>query len=324
MISQLLYLISLFIPFSLGLVLCKLAIARSLKIRLFDRSVAERLTALTFYFLIVTIGFRIGSTKDLLMHLEKLGIAAFSFAVSTILGTLLVLALLYLPIRGRMGDPRSKSKGASNGPTLLVVLKDPLILLVLLSAGILLGFFLSVPPHSGTERVINLLLYALLFFIGISFARTNIPFKRIVSRPDLLLLPFGTALGSLLGGFLGSMFLFRVLPLTWGKAMAVSAGFGWYSLSGVILTDLDGPFLGTVALLSNMLRETIALIFIPLVSRCPLPYIAIGMGGATSMDVTLPVIERSLGPESAPLAMVSGALLSAAVPLLVPLFYRLG
>jgi len=303
-------------------VLCKLAITRSFKIRLFDGIVAERLTALTFYFLIVTIGFRIGSTQDLLMHLEKLGIAAFSLAVSTILGTLLVLALLYLPIRGRMGNPRRG--GPSSGSTLLILLKDPLILIVLLGAGILLGFFLRVMPPSGTERVINLLLYALLFFIGIGFARKNIPFRRILSRPDLLLLPVGTALGSLLGGFLASLFLFRVLPMTWGKALAVSAGFGWYSLSGVILADLDGPFLGTVALLSNMLRETIALIFIPAVSRCPLPYIAIGMGGATSMDVTLPVIERSLGPESVPLAMVSGALLSAAVPLLVPLFYQLG
>ncbi len=317
MISQLLYLISLFIPFAIGIVLAK-------KIRLFSGIVAERLTALTFYFLIVTIGFRIGSTEGLLKHLEKLGIAAFTFAVATILGTLLVLALLYLPIRGRMGNPGSKSKGNSNAPSLLVVLKDPLILVVLLGAGIFIGFFLRIMPPSGTERVINLLLYALLFFIGIGFARKNIPFRRILSRPDLLLLPIGTALGSLLGGFLASLFLFRVLPLTWGKALAVSAGFGWYSLSGIMLTDLDGPFLGTVALLSNMLRETIALIFIPAVSRCPLPYIAIGMGGATSMDVTLPVIERSLGAESVPLAMVSGALLSAAVPLLVPLFYQIG
>ena len=315
MISQLLYLISLFVPFALGIVLAK-------RIRRLDGKIVERLTALTFYILIATIGFRIGGTENLLANLEKLGIVSLSFAVFTVLGTLLTLTLLYLALGGRMEKPQARDK--PNHRKRLHLFKDPLILFFLLSAGILLGFFLKAVPPPISEQLTKLLLYALLFFIGVSFAQKKIPLREVVSRPDLLLLPIGTALGSLLGGFFASLLLFRVIPLTWGKALAVSAGFGWYSLSGIILTDLDGPFLGTVALLSNMLRETIALILIPTVARCPLPNIAIGMGGATSMDVTLPVIERSLGPESAPVAMISGALLSAAVPLLVPLFYRLG
>ena len=234
MISQLLYLLSLFVPFALGIVLAK-------RITRLDGGLADRFTSLTFYILIATIGFRIGRTRDLLVHLNALGIIAAVFAVCTVSGTLLVLTLLYLPIRGRM--PRRASTGTSGRSNLLRLLIDPIILVLLLGVGVLLGVYLRVLPQFNGERLITLLLCALLFFIGVSFAQKRIPFRRIVGSPDLLLLPVGTA---------------------------------------------------------------------------------IGMGGATSMDVTLPVIERSLGPESAPLAMVSGALLSAGVPLLVPLFYHLG
>jgi uncharacterized membrane protein YbjE (DUF340 family) len=315
-ISQLLYLISLFVPFALGILFAS-------RLRRIDSRIVESLTALTFYILIATIGFRIGSTENLLEQLEKLGIVSLCFAVFTVLGTLIALILLYLPL----GAKKTKTKAAARHRSfraLLRGLRDPLFLVIVLGAGILLGIALKALTHSTAEWLIRILLYVLLFFIGISFAQKKIPLKQILSRPDLLLVPFGTAVGSLAGGYFAALALVHVIPLTWGKGMAVAAGFGWYSLSGIILTDLDGPFLGTVALLSNMLRETIALVLVPLVARCPLPNIAIGMGGATSMDVTLPVIERSLGAESAPVALISGALLSAAVPLLVPLLYRLG
>ncbi len=316
MISQLLYLTSLFVPFALGILL-------AWRLHRISIRIVESLTAFTFYILIATIGFRIGSTEALLEQLEKLGAVSLCFATFSVLGTLVVLTLLYLPFSGR----RMKIRAPQRHRTLWALVKelrDPLILVAVLGAGTLLGITLRAIPNVAAEWLIRLLLYILLFFIGISFAQKKIPLRQILSQPDLLLVPFGTAVGSLAGGYFASLALVRVIPLTWGKGMAVAAGFGWYSLSGIILTDLDGPFLGTVALLSNMLRETIALVFVPLVARCPLPNIAIGMGGATSMDVTLPVIERSLGAESAPVALVSGALLSAAVPLLVPFLHRLG
>ena len=316
MIAQLLYLTSLFVPFGLGILL-------PWRVHRINRRIVESLTALTFYILIATIGFRIGSTEKLLEQLEKLGVVSLCFAAFTVLGTLIVLALLYLPFKGRRRKVRAPERHRTLR-ALIKELRDPLILLAVLGAGTITGINLKAIPQAFAEWLIRLLLYILLFFIGISLAQKKIPLRQILSQPDLLLVPFGTAVGSLVGGYFASLALVRVIPLTWGRGMAVAAGFGWYSLSGIILTDLDGPFLGTVALLSNMLRETIALVFVPLVARCPLPNIAIGMGGATSMDVTLPVIERSLGAESAPVALVSGALLSAAVPLLVPLLHRLG
>ncbi len=126
-------------------------------------------------------------------------------------------------------------------------------------------------------------------------------------------------LGSLAGG-LAAGFALNIRP---GAAMSLASGFGWYSLSGVILTRLDSPGLGAVSFLSNMLRESMALVLIPFLARTRFPLLAIGAGAATSMDVSLFITYRSLGDESIPLCIASGAILSCSVPILVPLFYSL-
>ena len=73
-----------------------------------------------------------------------------------------------------------------------------------------------------------------------------------------------------------------------------------------------------------MARESIAFLAIPLLARGRFPSLAIGVGGATAMDVTLPLVEQCAGPEAVPASFASGALLSLSVPLLVPLFFKLG
>ena len=132
--------------------------------------------------------------------------------------------------------------------------------------------------------------------------------------------PIATALGSLAGGLAAAPFL----GLGPGKAMALAGGFGWYSLSGVLIADMGDPALGSAAFLANMIRESIALVSIPFLASTRRPELAIGVGGATAMDVTLPLVESSAGPALVPASFASGALLSLAVPIIVPLLYRLG
>ena len=82
---------------------------------------------------------------------------------------------------------------------------------------------------------------------------------------------------------------------------------------------MDGPTVGSIAFLSNMFREALAMVLIPLLARTRFPSLAVGAGGATSMDVTLPLIEKNCGQNSVALAMASGGILSLSVPILVPL-----
>ncbi len=151
-------------------------------------------------------------------------------------------------------------------------------------------------------------------------SRSGISIPSVLAHPRTLAIPAGTVLGSLIGGGL----LVLVFPLSLGKALALASGFGWYSLSGVIITDLGDPVLGSAGFMANMIRETIALLTIPLFARSRYPLVCVGVGGATSMDVTLPLIERTCGPAAVPVAIASGAICSLLVPVLVPIFYHLG
>jgi uncharacterized membrane protein YbjE (DUF340 family) len=202
---------------------------------------------------------------------------------------------------------------------------EPVKLVLLVILGFSIGFFIpwsSMQVMAGFtgERITSYLLYLLLFFIGIDLSRSGVNIRHTLAHPETLLLPVGTIIGSLLGGLV----LSGMISLPWGKALALSSGVGWYSLSGVIITDLGDPVLGSIGFMANLFRESIALLFIPLISRTRFPHIGIGIAGATSMDVTLPLIQQTCGPKAVPLSVSSGAILSMLVPVLVPIFYHLG
>jgi uncharacterized membrane protein YbjE (DUF340 family) len=87
---------------------------------------------------------------------------------------------------------------------------------------------------------------------------------------------------------------------------------------------MGDPVLGSAGFMINLFREGLSLFCIPFLGRFKAEEAAIGVAGATSMDVTLPLIERSCGTRYVPFAIYHGALLSLLVPFLVPLFFRLG
>jgi uncharacterized membrane protein YbjE (DUF340 family) len=193
-------------------------------------------------------------------------------------------------------------------------------LLLVVVAAFVAGLALPAIPFLSSGSLTTWTLYALLTFIGMQMAANEVNLGAMLLRPVTLIAPMGTIIGSLAGSLVVGAFF----GLGTGKALALGAGFGWYSLSGVLITDLGDPLLGSAAFLANMLRETIALLAIPFLASSGRAELAIGAGGATSMDVTLPLIERCAGPESVPLSIAHGLALSLLVPVLVPIFYRLG
>ena len=99
----------------------------------------------------------------------------------------------------------------------------------------------------------------------------------------------------------------------------MASGFGWYSLSGILLTESFGPVIGSAAFFNDLARELIAIMLIPgLVRRSRST--ALGLCGATSMDFTLPVLQRSGGLEMVPAAIVHGFIVSLLVPVLMAFF----
>lgn len=190
-----------------------------------------------------------------------------------------------------------------------------------LIAGILAGYVFvpaSFLPHA--EFSITIILCVLLFLVGISIGQNKTVFREL-KRHGLLLLviPLSIILGSTVGGVIGAWML--GMPVNQGTA--ISSGFGWYSLSGILLTRLHGPDLGALAFLTNVVREVLAVLMIPWLARHINHYTAIAPAGATSMDTTLPLIAECTNEEVAVIAFVNGALLSSLVPILVPFCYSL-
>ncbi|CAI0875786.1 lysine exporter LysO family protein [Serratia entomophila] len=160
--------------------------------------------------------------------------------------------------------------------------------------------------------------YALIFLlllVGIQLRNSGMTLRQIVLNRRGTLVALAVAVASLAGGALAAQLM--GLPLKAGLAMA--SGFGWYSLSGILITDAYGPVLGSAAFFNDLARELVAIMLIPTLVRHSRSS-ALGLCGATSMDFTLPVLQRSGGLEMVPPAIVHGFLLSLLAPVLIALF----
>lgn len=155
----------------------------------------------------------------------------------------------------------------------------------------------------------------LLFLIGIQLRNNGMTLKQIVLNRRGMIVAVVVLVSSLAGGVINAFVL--DLPLKAGLAMA--SGFGWYSLSGILLTESYGPVIGSAAFFNDLGRELVAIMLIPALVRRSRST-ALGLCGATSMDFTLPVLQRTGGLEMVPAAIVHGFVLSLLVPILMAFF----
>lgn len=194
-------------------------------------------------------------------------------------------------------------------------------ILIALIAGILSGkFILSREMVSNLDSISSFALNLLILSVGIDLGSNREIFYNLKKMGlRVLLIPLSIIAGSLIGGVISG--LIYNMPLNLG--LAISSGFGWYSLSGVMLKNIAGPKAATIAFLTNVFRELIAVITIPIIADKLNHLSAIAPAGATSMDSTLPIVSEATDKETAVISFINGALLSALVPVLVPLIYSL-
>jgi len=153
-------------------------------------------------------------------------------------------------------------------------------------------------------------LVLLLFVMGVVFGMDKESMgkmRRLGLR--ILAFPFAVALGSVLGGLVGGL----VLGVNVTASMAVSAGYGWYTLAGPLTSQLFGAEWGALGFTVNFLRELVTIVTVSLTVKVD-KYAPIALGGATAMDTTLPVIVRYCGSDTLITAFSSGFTLSIIAP----------
>lgn len=165
----------------------------------------------------------------------------------------------------------------------------------------------------------DIILYILMFLVGISIGLNRGIINKIKEyHIRIFVIPAGIIAGSLAGGIMSG--LLTGLPL--GQSTAIASGMGWYSLAGVTIGNLTGAQAGSIAFLSNLLREIFSFFSIPLISR-KLNYLTcIAPAGATSEDTTLPMMIRYTDGETVVLSVFNGVICSAAVPFLISFCYN--
>lgn len=201
-------------------------------------------------------------------------------------------------------------------------MKGSLFILVCFIVGMVCGHYALLPAilHDSEFTVYVLGVLLLLIGINIGYDKTILStLKR--SKPKILLVPLATIVGTLLGTSLISILFTEYSPF---DTMAVGAGFGYYSLSSIIITGYKGAELGTIALASNIIRELSTLLIAPLLATYFGKLAPIAAGGATSLDTTLPIITKASGSSFIFIAMFHGLTLDLCVPFLVTFLCKLG
>ena len=184
-----------------------------------------------------------------------------------------------------------------------------LIIVGVFLLGCLFGYAGWYPDVLLDGNIELIVLYLLMFQVGMSVGSDK-KLKEILRsiRPRLLLVPLATIIGSLLFAALASLAMGR-WSLT--DCLAVGSGFGYYSLSSILIMQLKEP---------SVLRELFALVGAPLFGKYFGRFAPICVAGATSMDTCLPVITRYCGKEWVFVSIFHGVLVDLSVPILVSFF----
>ncbi|SKB90860.1 Membrane protein of unknown function [Sphingobacterium nematocida] len=200
-------------------------------------------------------------------------------------------------------------------------MKGSLIIVGFFVLGVFSGIGNFIPNDFFPEEISQYVLYVLMFLVGLSIGYDReLLLSLRQTNWKILLVPMGTIVGTLVGTAVVGAF---IPQWSISESMAVGSGFGYYSLSSIFITKYKGAALGTIALMSNIMREVFALLATPLLVRWFGRLAPISAAGATSMDTTLPIITQYSGRDYVVIAISHGIIVDLTVPFLVTFFCSL-
>lgn len=276
-------------------------------------SLLARINAATsnlIYVILALMGLSLAALDNLSTNLQSILLYAGTFFVCLSTCNLLALPLIdkLLPLKT---DAQHKALPLSS------MAMESVKLVLVVGGGLLAGLILPIGLE-WVDTASEWILFLLLFFIGIQLRNSGLTLRQILLNKQGMAIASLVIMTCMLGGVIAGFLL--DIPLY--QALAMSSGFGWYSLAGILMGDAFGPVFGGASFLIELMRELVALVAIPLLIRS-YPCTSIGYAGATAMDFTLPVIQTTGGVRCVPIAIVSGFILSLLVPVMMLFFVSL-
>ncbi|MBC8951786.1 lysine exporter LysO family protein [Xenorhabdus sp. PB62.4] len=269
----------------------------------------HKLLNVMVYTILVLMGINLAMLENLGSNLLSILLYATTFFLCTFIINMLALFLL---------DKRDpwiiNTHKQEQPPSRLHMVLDS----VKLCGALILGFLIGLTGWSWfhfSNRASTVALIFLLFLVGIQLRNNGMSLRQTLLNRRGTIIAIVVAISSLLGGVLAAFLL--GLPTKTG--LAIASGYGWYSLSGILISDAYGPVFGSTAFFNDLARELASIILIPmLINRYRST--ALGLTGAASVDFTLPILQRCGGVSIVPAAIVHGFILSLMTPLFIAFF----
>lgn len=299
----------------------------------FNISWSGKVQTVAIIVLVFAMGLRMGANKQVTENLNSIGLYALIITI-----TILVFSVIAISIARRLiGLDHRGRKNISKEHSIKQRLEDSKdkinnehgqkmtkLILISVSAGMATGYFLVDEVFSDINTFETMIGYAitfglclLLLFVGLDLGINGTILQSIKDVGlNVLIFPLAVAIGTLVGALVSLIFI----PITTREALAIGAGFGWYTLAPGIILESGHITAGAISFMHNIMRELFSILLIPFVGH-KFGYIeSTGLGGSSNMDVCLPVIEKSTHSDIAVYAFITGIILSLSTTVLVPLF----
>lgn len=275
---------------------------------------AHRATSLatmaSIYALLFILGAKLGADEALFSAIATLGLQGVVISLCCTMGSIFCVIPAQRWFSGHAPE-RPEPRGS-----LLSGFLGSLYILGFFCLGVFLGRMGLLPGWMTSEGASMYILWIMLFCVGMGIG-FDLASLRIVRDMGLrvMLVPALAIVGTGLGAIVAS-FLFSGLAIK--DTLLVGAGFGYYSLSSVLISNHGLVALGSIALIANVFRELFTLLCAPFLVKLFGPLAPVVAAGAPGMDTCLPVIVYFTGERYGIISLFNGLVMTILVPFLVP------
>ena len=286
---------------------------------------AEPVGNIALIVLMLSIGINIGSSDIVIKNIGSIGLqclfitfCAFVFSIIGVFAlekTILPLGELQKKIISLKVNINSavKTENDPDKKSSFFIRGIPVCLAAGIVAGVLLPQNLFLENLVDKIFIVSLMVLYISVGIGLSQNRHVFAYVKLLGW-KIILISAAIVSGSLIGGFIAGLILGVKLHI----AVLSACGMSYYSLTGAFMTQAYGITAGTYGFLVNVMREFFTVLLLPLWVRLS-KGAPIACGGAADMDTLLIPVTKFIGAELGLIVLITGTVLTFAVPVLLQL-----
>ncbi len=275
-------------------------------------SYISRISMLCLYFILFLMGGLLGQLDNLSTILPTIGYTALIMGLIIQLCNIVCFLAFELLVPFKL-DIQSNEPP----PSRLKLVAESMLLCSMILIGGIIGFILKEYFIFPTGISVYPLVVMVLC-VGIQLRNSGIPLRHVFMNKRGIQLSIVLLISAAISGVI----IAKICNFSVMQGLTFVSGLGWYSLSSTLISNAWGAELGSIAFFNDLSREIYGLFTVPLFMRY-FPSMAIGLTGATALDVSLPLIQKTGGIQTIPVAISFGFIINLAIPILLALFISL-